>query len=266
MSFLQLCRCSTIVYIVLAVLIFLPSCRSNQVPEPVKKELLIYCGISMVAPVRVIADHIEQQENCIIKIIINGSGRLYRSIVVNQQGDLYLPGSESYMDKSVTNELVSETAPVGFNRAAFIVAKGNPLHISSDLQNILNPEYRVVLGAPDSGSIGKETESLLNKINIYERALSKALYLTSDSKGLSEAIINNRADLVINWQATTVWSANKNKMEAILLRDDLSPPRKLFLGLLRFSRHPEIARKYMEYAASPSGQQAFSDYGFGEIK
>ncbi len=266
MSFMQLCKRPTIVYIVLSIFIFLPSCMSNQAPEPVKKELLIYCGSSMFAPVRAIADQIEQQEHCIIKIIVNGSGRLYRSIVVNQQGDLYLPGSESYMIKSVKNKLVNETALVGFNRAAFIVAKGNPLRIPADLRSILNPEYRVVLGAPDSGSIGKETESLLNKINIYERALSKALYLTSDSKGLSEAIINNRADLVVNWRATTLWPTNKNKMESILLRDDLSPPHKLFLGLLRFSRYPEIARKYMEYAASPSGQQVFSDYGFGEKK
>ena len=71
---------------------FLTGCKNQAPQEPAKKELLIYCGTTMAQPVRKIADLIEQQENCVVKIIINGSGDLYRSIKINRQGDLFLSG------------------------------------------------------------------------------------------------------------------------------------------------------------------------------
>ncbi|NOQ45962.1 MAG: solute-binding protein, partial [Desulfobulbaceae bacterium] len=193
----------------------------------VKKELLIYCGSTMAQPVRKIADRIEQQENCIIKIIKNGSGNLYRSIKINQQGDLFLPGSESYMEKCLQEKLVTETVLVGFNRAALMVAKGNPLNIPADLLSILNSDYRTVLGAPDSGSIGMETKKILTQVGVYDQAISKALYLTSDSKDLVKAIADNKADLVINWRATAMWPDNKEALDTLLLSEETVPPHKL---------------------------------------
>ncbi len=263
--------CSRHLYIILiaavflSIMNFLTGCSNQQPPEePVKKEVLIYCGMTMVQPVRKIADLIEEKENCIIKIIKNGSNSLYRSIKVNQQGDLYLPGSDSYIIKCLEEKLVVETVLVGFNKAAMIVAKNNPLNITSDLHNFLNPDYRVVLGAPDSGAIGKETKRILSQAGIYDQVLKNALYLTTDSKYLSRAIIDNKADIIINWRATVMWPENKNKMDVFLLDKKISLPKKLVLGLLNCSSQPEIARRFMELASSTEGQNIFTDYGFGE--
>lgn len=249
---------------ILCATMILSGCKNQISEEPGKKELLIYCGITMVQPMREIADRIEKQENCTIKIIKGGSGTLYRSIEVNRQGDLFLPGSESYMKKSLTENLVSETELVGFNRAAFIVASGNPLHITADLKNLTKDEYRTVLGAPDSGSIGKETKRILGRAGMYDEAVDHALYLTEDSKGLKQAIQDHKADLIINWYATALWPENKDSMDALLLDNSIAPPHNLVLGLLGFSNHPEIARNFMKLSASAEGRTIFENYGFGQ--
>ncbi len=252
-----------IIFVLLLSFFTLNGCTNQDPPEPIKKELLIYCGITMTRPMRKIADRIEQQENCIIKIIKNGSDNLYRSIKINQKGDLYLPGSESYIEKCLLEKLVTETVSVGFNRAVFIVAKGNPLNISGNLNSLLNPDYRIVLGTSDSCAIGKETKRVLTQAGIYEQVISQTLYLTSDSADLIKAIADNKADLVVNWYATATWPGNREVMDVLLLDEDMVLPHKLILGLLSFSRQPEIARRFMKLASSPEGREIFADYGFG---
>ncbi|MGD9212194.1 MAG: substrate-binding domain-containing protein, partial [Desulfobacteraceae bacterium] len=66
---------------------------SKQEAHKTEKELLVYCGITMIKPISEIAGKIEQQHSCKITITKGGSGNLLQSIKVNQVGDLYLPGS-----------------------------------------------------------------------------------------------------------------------------------------------------------------------------
>ena len=73
-----------------------------------KKELLIHCGIAMVKPMTEIAKTIEKQENCIIKITTGGSRNLYKSIEANKIGDLYLPGSEKYIENGMIENFITK--------------------------------------------------------------------------------------------------------------------------------------------------------------
>ncbi|MCB2184151.1 MAG: substrate-binding domain-containing protein [Desulfobulbaceae bacterium] len=244
------------------ILIFLlTGCEKTQQAEP-GREILIYCGITMIRPMREIASIIEKQDNCTVKITKQGSGALCKSIKANSIGDLYLPGSESYINTAIKEKLIIDTVTVGYNRASLIVPKGNPLGITANLNNLHDPRYKVVLGSPESGSIGRETERILRRICIYEQAVANALYLTADSKGMVQALHDKKADLVFNWYATAKWDDNKNFMDALPLDHDTAPPHKLVLGLLRFSAFPDIARHFMELASSEQGQAIFDNYGF----
>jgi len=250
------------VLLVLLMTIFVfGGCQKAEQKES-RKELLIYCGITMIMPMQEIAKIIEQEKNCTIKITKQGSGALLNSIKANRVGDLFLPGSESYIKTCIAEGLVKESVAVGYNRAALIVQKSNPLHITPDVKNLTNKQYRVVLGSAESSSIGRETERILTPLGIYQEALDIALFLTSDSKGMVKAILDKNADLVLNWYATSVWEENRTSMDGLLLDDKVAPPHKLVLGLLTFSPYPDIARRFMELASSKQGQEIFARYGF----
>lgn len=252
-------------FLLLLCLPFLLFGCQEQMPLPEKKpELLIYCGITMGKAIQELANRFETNENCLVKIIQGGSGNLYRSILINQSGDLFLPGSESYIDRARSSQLVSGTVAVGTNRATLVVAKGNPLKITADINNLLTPSYRIVLGSAESGSIGKETKRILSAAGIYKQALDRTLYLTSDSKGLSEAIRSRKADLTVNWLATTRWEENRNAVDEISLPVSVAPAHKLILGLLKYSQQDELAKRFMSFAASREGQAVFSSFGLGQ--
>lgn len=248
---------------VLTIFFLLTGCNDLAPNLEDKKELLIFCGITMEKPIRELAGRFEKLEDCTVKIMIGGSGTLYRTITVNQAGDLYLPGSEAYIKKGRENGVITETKHVGYNRAALIVAKGNPLNISANLNNLINEEYKTVLGAPDSGSIGKETKRILTSAEIYEKAIDNSLYLTSDSKGLRLAIVDGVADLTLNWYAPSIWPKNKDKIEALLLDESVAIPHQLIVSLLKFSKEPELAKRFFIFISSETGMETFNRYGFG---
>lgn len=229
------------------------------------KSILIHCGVTMVKPITEIAQTIEKQENCKILITKGGSGNLYNSICTNKMGDLYLPGSEKYIVKAMKEGYVTDTVFVGKNKAAVLVQKGNPKNIEACLECLSDSSYRIVIGNPNSGSIGKETQRILNKLGIYEEIKKRAKYQTIDSRHLITALKNNEADIVINWYATTTWENNKNHVQVLDVKDKtIMKAHKLYIGRLLFSQHPDIAEKFMKYAASEKGKAVFKKYGLYE--
>jgi len=248
--------------VLIVIALFLGACSELEDRGPLKEELLIYCGITMIKPMRKVANAVEEQENCTIRITKGGSGNLLRSLKENKIGDLYLPGSEFYMQTCLDEGIVTETIFVGYNKAALIVSKGNPKGFSNDPAQLTNTDYAVVIANPESGSIGREAKKVLERRGVADAALANSAYFTTDSKDITKAIKYGEADLSINWYATSFWPENRDEVESIAIDEQFAPRKQLLLGLLKFSKHPDIARSIMEYVASPAGRQIFAEYGF----
>lgn len=67
-------------------------------------------------------------------------------------------------------------------------------------------------------------------------------FLAADSRSLTNAIKENKADLILNWHATTFWDGNNEFIEAIVLPDEYSNKSKLVFNLLKTSQHPELSK------------------------
>ncbi|WP_173292284.1 molybdate ABC transporter substrate-binding protein [Thiosulfativibrio zosterae] len=227
-----------------------------------KPELLLYCGITMVPPLKKMAEAFEA--NTGIKVIITqgGSQDLYEALKFSQKGDLYLPGSTAYYDKNKADGFFTQRAFLGFNRMALVVAKGNPKNLTADLAQLTDTKLSVILCDPKSGSVGQATQKLLKKVGLEEAAYKNATYIATDSRRINEAFKHQEADISINWQATTTWEANQPYVQAIELPDDLAQPRRLEISGLSFSKHPAEAQQFMDFAASAAGLKIMKDYGF----
>jgi len=243
------------------ILFFFASCGTNtEKKDTATKELLIYCGSTMSKPISEIAKIIEVQENCKIQISIGGSGNLYKSILANKIGDLYLPGSETYVKTGFDENIITDTVFVGINKAVIMVKKGNPKNISN-ISDLANLDYRVIIGDPNSGSIGKETKKILDKKELFDKVSENAIHLTIDSKDLILSLKNDEADIIINWYAPYTWDNNKDFIDLINIDKEYAKQKNLYLSLLTYSKYPDIAKKIMEYAKSKEGQNIFKKYG-----
>lgn len=238
-----------------------PQAKTHEISE--QKNLLIYCGITMIAPMTEIASIIERQEGCHISITKGGSGNLLKSILHNQTGDMYLPGSSKYYATISASypDLILDRVFVGHNKAALMVQKGNPLNLTSDLNNLTNPDYAVIIGNPDSGSIGKETKAILSKAHIFEEVVKNTLMLTTDSKDILKAVKNKHADIIINWYATATWDDNARYVDIIEIDPEFAQKKELFLSMLKYTKHPKICEAFMQLASSAQGREIFKHHG-----
>lgn len=242
---------------------FLCSCSSQpQKKEADKPCLLVYCGITMVKPMREVAKLVEQDRNCKVTMMQGGSEDLYQSLKLSKKGDLYLPGSSSYRQRHLPEGLLGDYIFLGYNQAALLVAKNNPKNISPDINNLAKQEYRVAIGNAESGSIGRQAKKILSQAGIYEQVLENALQLPGDSRTLNILLTNNSVDLILNWRATAYFASNEPYMSPLLLDETVAPKNKLQLNLLTFSQNQELARYFMKVAGSPQGQEIFARYGF----
>ena len=240
----------------------LGGCGDGGPADRERPELLLYCGITMAHPMTEIARRYEQEHDVKVTITQGGSEDLYQSLKSSRQGDLYLPGSASYRKRHLEDGLLGDFVHVGYNQAALMVASGNPKQVQPDVSSLLREDLAVVICNPESGSIGRETKRILDQAEIYRQVLENSVYLTTDSRNLNAALRNGEADLIMNWRATAFFDRNKQHMKVLDLDPAQAKPKKLVLNMLTFSRHPELARRFMEVAASERGQAIFRKYGF----
>lgn len=241
----------------------LSACRQNEpLPDP-QEELLIYCGITMIKPILELASIFEKQEDVKLLITKGGSGNLMKSFLFSQTGDLYLPGSDKYFTTLAKEHpgVILQTVLVGHNKAALMVQQGNPLRLNNDLKNMTNPDYAIVIGNPNSGSIGKETKNILERYGIYEEVVANAMLMTTDSKDLSKLLVNKEADIVINWYAVSTWDENIGAIDTIEIDPEFAETKQLKIGLLRYSSNRRLAEKFMQLASSEQGKTVFKKHG-----
>lgn len=229
-----------------------------------KPHLTIYCGITMVKPIKEIAKILEKENNCNIIISQGGSKDLYDQLKAAQIGDLYLPGSDSYVKKGIDDKIITQNVEIGYNQAALFIQPNNPKKIKN-LDDLIKQDLSVMICDPKSGSIGRMSKKLLTKYkgeDFFYEVYDNAAQIGTDSRNINQAIIDKNIDLAINWRATAFWPENKPFIETIEIDEKYAPKKKLVLSLLKFSQNKELAKKFMDYASSKKGQYIMKRYGF----
>lgn len=234
--------------------------------DPARKEILIYCGITMIRPMTEIARMFEQREPVKITLAQGGSEDLYQSLKQSRVGDLYLPGEPTYRSKYLGEGLLGDVTTVGYNQLALVVKKGNPKQVKGELKALLRPDLTVIIGNAESGSVGKETKDVLEAAGLYRKVMEVAIYLASDSRTLNNAMKKGEADATLNWRATAFFPDNVAAMDVVDLSPSLVKPQALLLNLLTFSKHPDTARRFMAFTAGAEGQAIYRKWGFLDNK
>jgi len=229
-----------------------------------KEELLFYCGITMVKPMSKIAQIIEKKYNVNIKIIQGGSGDLYDSLSSSKKGDLYLPGSDSYIKKHQNEGLLGYRKYVGYNQIALFVSPNNPKKVKG-LQDLTREDLKVSLGNPETCSMGRASVQVLKKFGGEEflnNVEDNIVLYSADSRDFNQLLKNKAIDAGLNWKATAFFPANRGKIDVININEKYAPKKKLYVIMLTFSKHKKIVKAFIDLASSKKGKQIMKNYGF----
>nr|WP_319492147.1 substrate-binding domain-containing protein [uncultured Desulfobacter sp.] len=228
-------------------------------------KLVIYCGITMVKPMVEISKDFEKDTGCKVQFVKGGSGKLMELLLKNKNGDLFLPGSDSYVKKIEAEHpgLVVDKSEVGYNQAAIFVKKGNPKGIPPELSALTDEQYKVIIGSAERGSIGKETQKILTTYGNFDQVKARAT-ITLHSESLVNAIKADKADVSINWYAVSTWQENEKFVDGLRIDEAFANKKKLVLAVLNDSKNQEQAKAFLAAAASNKGHSIFKKFGLAD--
>ena len=227
--------------------------------------LMIFAGSASKPPTQEAARRFTAKTGIPVDLVFGGSGTVLSQMKLTRRGDLYFPGSSDYMEIAKRQHLVDPSTEkiVVYLVPAINVRRGNPKQIHS-LEDLTRPGLKVAIANPDGVCVGAYAVEILEKNFTPEqkKAFRKNLvnYTASCAK-TATAVSLHQVDAVIGWRVFEYW--NPDRIETVPLK----PSRLARIGYIpiavsRFSRHPELAKRFIDFLLSPEGRKIFAGYHY----
>ena len=153
--------------------------------------------------------------------------------------------------------------PLCFTRYVIAVPKGNPAGLTS-VKDMATPGIRVVLSFGSSAPGGEATKVLMKKAGVLEGAEENAVFNGDCVQRSTRMLLNGKADAGIVEQRITCLPEFRGKLDVIPIDEKYFPPPPMTftIGLMKWAKHPEVAKEYINFILSSQGQRFFENAGF----
>jgi len=247
---------------IFTIAILLLGCNNKTPEEPGTgvKELLLYCGAGIRPPVQQIAETFERQHGVKIVIDYAGSEVLLSKIKLTHKGDLYMPGDEYYVDQAAAQGMILSQNSVCYFVPTILVQKGNPKKISR-LHDLLQPGLKLGLGDARTCAVGRAAKEIFARNNIAWEDIEKNLAfqsLTVNELGMQ--IQAGSLDAVIVWDAIARYYSEYG--DRIPIPREKNVISTVDIGVLKFTKHRELAEKFVEFVTSQRGGDIFRKHNY----
>ena len=239
---------------------FMPRPARQTKTSAERIEMRVYCGAGVRPPVERIAKNFMQTHpNVQILFSYAGSGCLLASLVFSQRGDLYLPGETFYLNQARDRGFLTESQHAAYFVPVILVPKGNPKGVKG-LEDLLRADIRPAIGEPDSCAVGHVTRIIYQRAGLWEKLDARKPRDALEVPELGYWVSIGTVDAAIVWQAQA--RQFDEKCDSVPIPANLYDPVDISVGLLKFSKHPDLAREFMRSIASPEGQAIFKEEGY----
>ncbi len=245
--------------IIITTVLFL-SCDRKEDGQSNSEELLLYCGAGIRPPADELVEVFGRDYGIKIAPDYAGSEVLLSKIKLVRQGDLYIPGDKHYVEQAAQADMILSRRSVCYWVPTILVQKGNPKEINS-LGDLLKAGIKLGLGDPDACAIGRTTKQILEKNNIAWDDIQKNLVfksLTVNELGMQ--IQAKTLDAVIVWDAMARYYNDYGDEISIPIENNVIST--VDIGVLKFSKHQELAEKFVDFVTSEAGQRIFQKHNY----
>jgi molybdate transport system substrate-binding protein len=252
--------------------VFAISCKNQKkddftsVDKNNKEKLIIYCENSLVPLLMDLKPTFEQTAQCNIQIINDCSQNLIGLVNFSQQGDLFFPDTHTAFGQLRRSSQVDicDSVFIGYNRLVLLVPKGNPNHLTGNLNILSHSSYSLILPNPETGSLGYEIKKVLVSKKIYDNFLKNVIRMTVDSKGLDRRLLNSEADYSFCWQSDAYGNGLHVTTDTLNIEPSLM--YDVYGGVLTCSRNDSLAKCFLDFVSSDIGITSARNHGISKRK
>jgi len=237
-------------------------CKRSQLEngDSPPDELLLYCGAGIRPPAAELTGLFEAEHG--VKIITDyaGSEVLISKIKLTSRGDLYMPGDKHYVEQAAAEGMILSQRSVCYFVPTILVQKGNPKKIRG-LKDLLKPDVKLGLGDSKACAIGRKSKKIFAKNNIAFSDVEKNLKFQSQTVNeLGMQIQAGSLDAVIVWDAVAGYY--KKYGDQVPIPAEQNVISTVDIGILKFTKHKELAEKFVKFVASTRGRNIFRKHNY----
>ncbi len=229
--------------------------------------MIAFVGAASVPPSREAKAAFEAANpDIVIDMTFGGSGTLLSQMELERIGDLYMPGSDDFMDKAEARGVVRpETRrDVVFLIPVICVRSGNPKNIHS-LADLARPGITVGLAQAGAVCLGDWSERILKAAGLEEAVKRNVITYAASCEHTQQLIEMGEVDAVIGWDAFEHWAPGKVDIVPIPIEYWQRPP-SIPVAISTFSQHPQAAQRYIDFLLSEEGKAIFARHGYSVTK
>ncbi len=229
---------------------------------PQNVRLMVFVGAASKPPSSEAKEAFEKAyPNITIDMTFGGSGTLLNQMTLEQIGDIYMPGSDDYMDKAEDKQAV---APGTRKIAAYLVPmicvqRGNPKGIHS-LEDLARPG--IVVGLAEAGAVclGDVADEILRSAGLEERVKKNVITYARSCDQTQQLVQLGEVDAVIGWDAFKHWAPDD--IDVVPIARQHVRVRNIPAAVSAYSEQPEAAQQFIDFLTSDEGKAVFAKHGY----
>ena len=130
-----------------------------------------------------------------------------------------------------------------------------------NLSDLTRQGTRVAIGNPESVCVGLYAVEILEKANLLKDIGKNIVTLGGSCSKTASLIPMKAVDAIIGWRVFTKW--NPETTDVVFLKPE-QIPRIAYISaaISTFSKHPEEAKKFIEFLTTKNAQQIFAKWGY----
>lgn len=223
--------------------------------------ITVFAGAASKPALEQLASVYEARSGVKVDITFGGSGAVLTQFTQEQYGDVYIPGSDDFMDKAEAKGAVLKDTrtPLVDLVPTICVAKGNPKDIQG-LEDLARDGLRVVIGDIKAVCLGDIAQQMLQAEGLWDKVEPRIVSYAGNCEDVLNTLLLGEADAVIGWDA---WPRQyPEKVEGVALPAGIARPRNIPAAVIKWSKQPEAAKAFIEFLTAEEAQSSFKEHGY----
>ena len=213
---------------------------------------------------REIATEYEHTTGNHVRLTLGSSGNFYAQIQNGAPFDLYFSADIAYPRKL---EEAGLTVPgslyqYAVGRIVLWAGKDSHLDLSKGLEVLREPAIKkIAIANPKHAPYGRAAVAAMEHFKVYDQVKDK-LILGENISQAAQFIESGACDIGIIALSLAMAPAMKSKGTYWEVPAEAHPPLEQGAVILKQSKSPEAARRFLEFIQGPNGQEIMKRYGF----
>ena len=199
------------------------------------------------------------------KVTLNfaASDVLLRQVEQGAPADIFASADEETMDRGVEKKLVDAASRRDFARNTLVVIVANGAKVPNALSQLArrNIYEHIAMGNPDSVPAGRYAKQALIDAGLWNELQGQIVPTQNVRQALDYVA---RGDAQAGFVYATDAAIQKEKVSVALTVPTFAPVRYP-IAIVANSPHAELARRFVEFVASPEAQAVLRQYGFSGV-